>query len=167
MIGRKHNRIIAPRILDREFIMQRTFVAKNEEIGKSWNRDWYVVNADGKRLGRLASEIAVILQGKHKPIYTPHVDTGDYVIVINAERISLTGQKWDKKLYQRHSGWMGGLKEISYRRLIERRPTLPLREAVRRMLPKSKLGRRMLRKLKLYAGPNHPHAAQQLSLIHI
>jgi len=141
--------------------MQRTFVAKNEEIGKSWNRDWYVVNADGKRLGRLASEIAVILQGKHKPIYTPHVDTGDYVIVINAERISLTGQKWDKKLYQRHSGWMGGLKEISYRRLIERRPTLPLREAVRRMLPKSKLGRRMLRKLKLYAGPNHPHAAQQ------
>jgi len=141
--------------------MQRTFVAKNEEIGKSWNRDWYVVNADGKRLGRLASEIAVILQGKHKPIYTPHVDTGDYVIVINAERISLTGQKWDKKLYQRHSGWMGGLKEISYRRLIERRPTLPLREAVRRMLPKSKLGRRMLRKLKLYAGPNHPHSAQQ------
>ncbi|MFC2077281.1 50S ribosomal protein L13 [Candidatus Bipolaricaulota bacterium] len=141
--------------------MQRTFVAKNEEIGKSWNRDWYVVNADGKRLGRLASEIAVILQGKHKPIYTPHVDTGDYVIVINAERISLTGQKWDKKLYQRHSGWMGGLKEIPYRRLIERRPTLPLREAVRRMLPKSKLGRRMLRKLKLYAGPNHPHSAQQ------
>ena len=140
--------------------MQRTFVAKNEEAGTEWNRDWFLVNADGKRLGRLASEIAVILQGKHKPVYTPHVDTGDFVVVINAERIDLTGQKWDKKLYQRHSGYMGGLKEISYRRLIERRPTLPLREAVRRMLPKSKLGRRMLRKLKLYAGPNHPHTAQ-------
>ena len=140
--------------------MQRTYVAKNEEIGQTWDRDWYVVNADGKRLGRLASEIATILQGKHKPIYTPHVDTGDYVIVINAERIDLTGQKWDKKLYQRHSGYIGGLMEMSYRRLIERRPTLPVREAVRRMLPKSKLGRRMLRKLKLYAGPNHPHQAQ-------
>ncbi|MGB2983025.1 MAG: 50S ribosomal protein L13 [Candidatus Bipolaricaulia bacterium] len=141
--------------------MQRTFVAKNEEIGKTWDHEWFVVNADGQRLGRLASEIAVILQGKHKPIYTPHVDTGDYVIVINAERIALTGRKWDDKLYQRHSGWIGGLKEISYRKLIERRPTFPLREAVRRMLPKSKLGRRMLRKLKLYAGPSHPHSAQK------
>jgi len=140
--------------------MQRTFVAKNEEIGEAWDHKWYVVNADGKRLGRLASEIATILQGKHKPIYTPHVDTGDYVVVINAERIELTGQKWDQKLYQRHSGWMGGLKETSYRKLIERRPTLPVREAVRRMLPKTKLGRRMLRKLKVYAGPTHPHAAQ-------
>jgi len=140
--------------------MQRTFVAKNEEIGDTWDRKWYVVNADGKRLGRLASEIATILQGKHKPIYTPHVDTGDYVVVINAERIELTGQKWDQKLYQRHSGWMGGLKETSYRKLIARRPTLPVREAVRRMLPKTKLGRRMLRKLKVYAGPTHPHAAQ-------
>ena len=141
--------------------MQRTFVAKNEEKGKSWDRTWYVVNADGKRLGRLATEIATILQGKHKPIYTPHVDTGDYVIVINAERIDLTGDKWDKKLFQRHSGYVGGLKEMTYRRLIERRPTLPMREAVRRMLPKSKLGRRMLRKLKVYQGPAHPHAAQQ------
>jgi len=140
--------------------MQRTFVAKNEEMGQTFERKWYVVNADGKRLGRLASEIAVILQGKHKPIYTPHVDTGDYVVVINAERIELTGQKWDKKLFQRHSGWIGGLKEMNYRELIERRPTLPMREAVRRMLPKSKLGRRMLRKLKLYEGPSHPHAAQ-------
>ncbi len=141
--------------------MQRTYVAKNEEIGKSWDREWFVVNADGKRLGRMASEIAVILQGKHKPIYTPHVDTGDYVIVVNAEKIALTGKKWDKKLFQRHSGYMGGLKEMTYRRLIERRPTLPVREAVRRMLPKSKLGRRMLRKLKVYQGPAHPHAAQQ------
>ncbi len=141
--------------------MQRTYVAKNEERGKTWDRKWYVVNADGKRLGRLASEIAVILQGKHKPIYTPHVDTGDYVIVINADKIVLTGDKWDQKLYQRHSGYIGGLKEIPYRKLIERRPTLPVREAVRRMLPKTKLGRRMLRKLKVYAGPTHPHAAQQ------
>jgi large subunit ribosomal protein L13 len=141
--------------------MQRTYVAKNEEMGKSWNRGWFVVNADGKRLGRMASEIAVVLQGKHKPIYTPHVDTGDYVIVVNAEKIVLTGDKWDKKLYQRHSGYIGGLKEMTYRRLIERRPTLPVREAVRRMLPKSKLGRRMLRKLKVYQGPAHPHAAQQ------
>jgi len=141
--------------------MQRTYVAKNEEMGKSWNREWYVVDADGRRLGRMASEIAVILQGKHKPIYTPHVDTGDYVIVVNAEKIDLTGQKWDKKLFQRHSGYIGGLKELSYRRLIERRPTLPVREAVRRMLPKSKLGRRMLRKLKIYEGPAHPHTAQQ------
>jgi len=140
--------------------MQRTFVAKNEERGKSWDREWYVVNADGKRLGRLASEIAFILQGKHKPIYTPHVDTGDYVIVINAEKIALSGQKWDQKLYQRHTGYIGNLKEIPYRKLIERRPTLPVREAVRRMLPKTKLGRRMLRKLKVYAGPVHPHIAQ-------
>lgn len=141
--------------------MQRTFVAKNEEMGTSWDREWYVVNADGKRLGRVATEIATILQGKHKPIYTPHVDTGDYVIVINAERIALTGQKWDDKKYQRHTGYLGGLKEMSYRKLIERHPTLPVREAVRRMLPKSNLGRQMLRKLKVYAGPVHPHAAQE------
>jgi len=141
--------------------MQRTYVAKNEEMGTSWNREWFVVDADGRRLGRMASEIAVILQGKHKPIYTPHVDTGDYVIVVNAEKIVLTGEKWDKKLFQRHSGYIGGLKELTYRRLIERRPTFPVREAVRRMLPKSKLGRRMLRKLKVYEGPAHPHGAQQ------
>ena len=141
--------------------MQRTYVAKNEEMGTSWNREWFVVDADGRRLGRMASEIAVILQGKHKPIYTPHVDTGDYVIVVNAEKIDLTGEKWDKKLFQRHSGYIGGLKELTYRRLIERRPTFPVREAVRRMLPKSKLGRRMLRKLKVYEGPAHPHGAQQ------
>ncbi len=141
--------------------MQRTFVAKNQEMGASWDREWYVVNADGKRLGRIATEIATILQGKHKPIYTPHVDTGDYVIVINAERIVLTGQKWDDKLYQRHTGYMGGLKEMSYRKLIQRHPTLPVREAVRRMLPKSTLGRQMLRKLKIYSGPVHPHTAQE------
>jgi large subunit ribosomal protein L13 len=141
-------------------MMQRTYVAKNEEIGKTWNRDWYLINADGVPLGRLASQVATILQGKHKPIYTPHVDTGDYVVVINASRVALTGKKWDQKLFQRHSGYIGGLKEMPYRRLIARRPTLPVREAVRRMLPKTILGRRMLRKLKVYAGPVHPHAAQ-------
>ncbi len=147
--------------------MQRTYVAKNEEVGRTWDREWHVVDARGKRLGRMASEIAVILQGKHKPIYTPHVDTGDYVIVVNAEKIDLSGEKWDKKMFRRHSGYIGGLKEISYRRLIERRPTLPVREAVRRMLPKSKLGRRMLRKLKVYEGPHHPHDAQRPSELQI
>ncbi|UCF09674.1 MAG: 50S ribosomal protein L13 [Candidatus Bipolaricaulota bacterium] len=140
--------------------MQRTYTARNEDIGVTWDREWFLVNADGRPLGRLASEIAVILQGKHKPIYTPHVDTGDYVVVINADKVALTGAKWDQKLYQRHSGYIGGLKEMSYRRLIQRRPTTPIREAVRRMLPKSTLGRRMLRKLKIYAGPTHPHTAQ-------
>ena len=140
--------------------MQRTYVAKNEEAGKTWNRDWYVVNADGKRLGRLASEVATILQGKHKPIYTPHVDTGDYVVIINASKVALTGKKWDQKLYQRHSGYIGGLKEMTYRQLIKRRPNMPVREAVRRMLPKNTLGHHMLRKLKIYSGPTHPHSAQ-------
>lgn len=140
--------------------MQRTYVAKNEEAGKTWNRDWYVVNADGKRLGRLASEVATILQGKHKPIYTPHVDTGDYVVIINASKVALTGDKWDQKLYQRHSGYIGGLKEMTYRQLIKRRPNMPVREAVRRMLPKNTLGHHMLRKLKIYSGPTHPHSAQ-------
>jgi large subunit ribosomal protein L13 len=141
--------------------MQRTYVAKNEEAGKTWNRDWYVVNADGKRLGRLASEVATILQGKHKPIYTPHVDTGDYVVIINASKVALTGNKWDQKLYQRHSGYIGGLKEMTYRQLIKRRPNMPVREAVRRMLPKNTLGHHMLRKLKIYPGPTHPHSAQR------
>ncbi len=140
--------------------MQRTYVAKNEEAGKTWNRDWYVVNADGKRLGRLASEVATILQGKHKPIYTPHVDTGDYVVIINSSKVALTGDKWDQKLYQRHSGYIGGLKEMTYRQLIKRRPNMPVREAVRRMLPKNTLGHHMLRKLKVYSGPTHPHSAQ-------
>jgi len=103
----------------------------------------------------------MILQGKRKPIYTPHVDTGDYVVVINAAKIALSGNKWDQKLYRRHSGYIGGLKEIPCRRLIEKRPTFPVREAVRRMLPKTTLGRRMLRKLKVYAGPEHPHTAQR------
>jgi large subunit ribosomal protein L13 len=140
--------------------MQRTYVAKNEERAKSWEREWHLIDAEGQPLGRLASRIAILLQGKHKPIYTPHVDTGDYVVVVNAAKVLLTGKKWDQKLYQRHSGYIGSLKEIPYRKLIATRPTLPLREAVRRMLPKTTLGRRMFRKLKVYAGPSHPHAAQ-------
>jgi len=141
--------------------MQRTFVAKNEEIGRTWDRDWYVVDAEGKPLGRLASEIAVVLMGKHKPIYTPHVDTGDYVVVVNAAKVALSGKKWDQKLYRHHSGYIGGLKEMTYRRFVKVHPILPVREAVRRMLPKSNMGRRMLRKLKVYAGPEHAHGAQQ------
>ncbi len=139
---------------------QRTYMAKKEEIGTKWERNWCVIDAEGKHLGRLASAIAIILQGKHKPVYTPHCDTGDYVIVVNASKVALTGAKWDQKLYQRHTGYVGNLKEIPYRRLIKRHPTLPIYEAVRRMLPKNKLGSKMLRKLKLYPRAVHPHIAQ-------
>jgi large subunit ribosomal protein L13 len=135
-------------------------MAKKEEIGTKWERNWSVIDAEGKHLGRLASEIAFILQGKHKPVYTPHCDTGDYVIVINAAKVALTGEKWDQKLYQRHTGYIGNLKEIPYSRLIKQHPTLPIYEAVRRMLPKNKLGSKMLRKLKLYPRATHPHIAQ-------
>ncbi len=141
--------------------MQRTYMAKKEEMGTSWKREWYVVNAEGRPLGRLASDIAVVLQGKHKPIYTPHVDTGDFVIVVNAAKVGLSGDKWHQKLYRHHTGYIGGLKEIRYEKIVLTRPTLPVREAVRRMLPKTNLGRKMFRKLKVYAGPEHPHLPQQ------
>ena len=134
----------------------KTLFIKPSEI----EREGYLGDAEGKTLGRLASEIAKVLRGKHKPIYTPHVDTGDYVVIINASKVALTGNKWDQKLYQRHSGYIGGLKEMTYRQLIKRRPNLPVREAVRRMLPKNTLGHHMLRKLKIYSGPTHPHSAQ-------
>ncbi len=124
-------------------------------------RKWYVVDASGKILGRLASQIAIRLMGKHKPIYTPHVDTGDYIIVINAEKIRLTGKKWEKKLYYRHSGYMGGLKVLTAKQMWEKRPERLIELAVKRMLPKNKLGRKMLKKLKIYAGPKHPHQAQK------
>jgi len=140
--------------------MQKTYVAKREEKGNSWNRDWYIVDAKGKTLGRLAAKIAKILQGKHKPIYTPHVDVGDYVIVINAAQIRLTGAKLDQKKYRRYSGYPGGLKEKSYRQIFAEKPTLPIREAVRNMLPKTTLGRRMYKKLKVYPEASHPHQAQ-------
>ncbi len=124
-------------------------------------RKWYVVDAEGKTLGRLASQIAAILRGKHKPTFTPHVDCGDFVIVINAEKVHLTGKKMTQKIYRRHSGYPGGLKEIVAKDLLERRPTRALELAVKGMLPHNRLGRQMYRKLKVYAGPEHPHAAQK------
>ncbi len=135
----------------------KTFVAKPNEVEKKW----YLVDAENKTLGRLATKIAIILRGKHKPIYTPHVDTGDFVVVVNAEKIRLTGKKWDQKFYYRHSGYIGGLKKISAKKLREKKPEEIIRLAVKRMLPKTKLGARQLKKLKIYAGPEHPHHAQK------
>jgi len=124
-------------------------------------RQWYVVDARGKTLGRLASQIAVVLRGKHKPVFTPHMDTGDYVIVVNAEKVHVTGRKLDQKMYHRHSGYMGGLRSITLRDQLAKHPTRVLESAVRGMLPHSRLGRQMIKKLKVYAGPNHPHEAQK------
>ncbi len=141
----------------------RTFMLRKEDV----KRDWYVVDAAGKTLGRLSTEIAKRLMGKHKPIYTPHVDTGDYIVVVNAEKIKLTGKKWNKKLYYRHSGYMGGLKVFTARKLWERKPETLIQLAVKGMLPKNRLGRKMFKKLKVYAGPNHPHQAQQPAKLEI
>jgi large subunit ribosomal protein L13 len=134
---------------------------------KTWNakpgeveRRWYVVDADGKTLGRLATQIADTLRGKRKPQYTPHVDTGDFVVVVNAEKIAVTGKKLDEKLYRRHSGYPGGLRSRPLREELNRRPTEVLRKAVKGMLPRNRLGRAQLTKLKIYAGPEHPHVAQ-------
>jgi large subunit ribosomal protein L13 len=124
-------------------------------------RQWYVVDAQGKVLGRLASRIAMVLRGKTKPTFTPHLDTGDFVVVVNAGQVQLTGRKLDNKFYYRHSGYPGGLKEISARHLLQRKPEEVLRHAVRGMLPKNSLGRHLLKKLKVYAGGEHPHQAQQ------
>ena len=122
---------------------------------------WHLVDADGQILGRMATKIATILQGKHRPTYTPHVDTGDFVIVINAEKFVVTGRKMEDKMYYRASGYPGGLKETTLETLLEKKPTEAVRLAVKRMLPKTKLGERMFTKLKVYAGPDHPHEAQQ------
>ena len=135
----------------------KTYSAKPTEV----ERKWYIVDAQGCVLGRLASFVAVRLRGKHKPIYTPHVDTGDHIVVINAEKIALTGKKWDEKLYHRHSGYMGGLKSMTAKQLLEKRPEDLVTRAVRGMLPKNRLGRNMLKKLKVYAGSEHPHVAQK------
>jgi large subunit ribosomal protein L13 len=135
----------------------KTTSARAEDV----QRDWYVVDAQGLTLGRLATRIATVLRGKHKPIYTPHVDCGDYVIVINAEQIHTTGQKLTQKIYYRHSNYPGGLKEVSLRDQLQKFPNRVLEAAVRGMLPKNRLGRQMFRKLKIYAGPNHPHEAQK------
>lgn len=124
-------------------------------------RKWWVVDAEGKNLGRLASQIAVLLRGKHKPQYTAHVDTGDFVIVINAAKVAVTGKKLSDKVYYRHSGYPGGLKSRTLAEMLERQPSEVLRHAVRGMLPKNRLAAKQLRKLKIYAGPTHPHAAQR------
>jgi large subunit ribosomal protein L13 len=141
----------------------RTYVVKNNEIA----RRWFVVDADGKTLGRLASEIAKVLRGKHKPIYSPHLDVGDYVVVVNAERIAVTGRKMDQKMYYRHTGYPGGLRETNLSDLLARHPTSAIKFAVRGMLPKNRLGRKMIRKLKVYAGPEHPHQAQQPQVLEL
>jgi large subunit ribosomal protein L13 len=141
----------------------KTFVAKEHEIEKKW----YIVNAENKVLGRLASQIASRLRGKHKPIFTPHADTGDFIVVINAEKVAMTGSKWDNKFYYRHSGYIGGLKQISAKKLLEKKPTEIIRMAVKRMLPKNSLGRRQLKKLKIYSGSTHPHEAQNPETLEI
>lgn len=138
-------------------LAMKTFVAKEHEITKKW----YLVDAKDKVLGRLATQIAIHLRGKHKPIFTPHADTGDFVIVINAEKVALTGRKWDNKIYYRHSGYIGGLKEITAKKLLEKKPRDIVRFAVKGMLPKNSLGRRQLKKLKIYVGADHPHDAQK------
>ena len=136
--------------------MQKTWNAKPGEI----ERRWYVVDAEGKTLGRLATQMADTLRGKTKPQYTPHVDTGDFVVVVNAEKITVTGNKLDDKLYYRHSGYPGGLRSRPLRDQLERRPTEVIRKAVKGMLPRNRLARQQLNKLKVYAGPDHPHEAQ-------
>lgn len=134
-----------------------TFMAKKEEV----KRDWYVIDAANKPLGRVASKVAMILRGKHKPIYTPHVDTGDFVIVINADKVALTGKKLDNKMYYHHTGYPGGIKETNARTLMKKSPEKVVYKAVWGMLPHNVLGRKMIKKLKIYSGPQHPHEAQQ------
>lgn len=135
----------------------KTYSPKAAEI----QRQWYIVDAEGKTLGRLASQVATILRGKHKPTFAPHMDMGDYVIVINAEKVKVTGTKERDKLYHRHTGYPGGLKTTAFRDMIAKHPTRPIEKAVRRMLPKNALGERTFKKLKVYAGPEHPHQAQK------
>ena len=135
----------------------KTFIAKEHET----DRKWFVVNAEGKILGRLAAQVASRLRGKHKAIFTPHADTGDFIIVTNADKIILTGKKWEAKKYYRHSGYTGGLKETTAERLHQKRPEDLLKFAVKGMLPKNSLGRRQLKKLKIYTSADHPHEAQQ------
>jgi large subunit ribosomal protein L13 len=135
----------------------KTFVAKPESV----QRDWFVVDAADKTLGRLAAQIATRLRGKHKPEYTPHVDTGDYIVVVNAEKITVTGNKAIGKVYYSHSGYPGGLKEATFEKMIEKKPQMVLEKAVKGMLPKGPLGRAMFRKMKVFVGPEHTHQAQQ------
>lgn len=147
----------------KELSTVKTYTVKPEDI----TPQWYVVDAEGKTLGRLASRIAAILKGKHKPIYTPHADVGDYVIVVNADKIHVTGRKMLQKVYYRHSGYPGGLKSINLRDLLQRHPTRPIEFAVKGMLPKNRLGRRMFKKLKVYARSDHPHQAQKPQVLEL
>jgi large subunit ribosomal protein L13 len=135
----------------------KTISAKPETV----TRDWYLIDAEGKTLGRMATEIATRLRGKHKPEYTPHVDTGDYIVVVNAEKVHVTGNKAKDKMYYDHTGFMGGIKSISFEKLIQKAPERTIERAVKGMLPRGPLGRAMFKKLKVYAGTEHPHAAQQ------
>lgn len=141
----------------------KTFVAKPETV----KRDWYVVDATGKTLGRLATELASRLRGKHKAEYTPHVDTGDYIIVINADKVAVTGNKKSDKIYYWHTGYVGGIKQVTFAEMIQRRPEAVIEIAVKGMLPKGPLGRAMFRKLKVYAGSTHEHVAQQPQILDI
>jgi large subunit ribosomal protein L13 len=141
----------------------KTYTAKPGEI----QREWFLVDAEGKTLGRLATQIADTLRGKGKPVYTPHVDTGDFVVVVNAEKIAVTGSKLDTKIYYRHSGYPGGIKQRTLREQLDRRPTEVIRKAVKGMLPKNKLASAQLTKLKVYAGPDHPHVAQAPKLLEL
>jgi len=140
-----------------------TFMANPETI----ERKWYLVDANGKTLGRLAAEVASVLRGKNKPQFTPHVDTGDYVIVINAEKVAVTGHKLQDKLYRHHTGYVGGLKSLTLKEMLEKKPTEVIEHAVRGMLPKGTLGNQMYKKLHVYAGPEHPHTAQQPEVLEI
>lgn len=141
----------------------KTFNATNQTV----ERDWYVVDAEGQTLGRLATEIAHRLRGKHKPTYTPHVDTGDYIVVINAEKIRVTGRKLSDKIYYHHTGYIGNLKQVPLGKLLQEHPERVLEKAVKGMLPKNSLGRDMFRKLKVFAGPEHQHAAQQPKVLEL
>ncbi len=141
----------------------KTYVAKPHLV----DQEWYVVDAEGKTLGRLATEIAHRLRGKHKPEYTSHVDTGDYIVVVNAEKVHVTGNKVSDKMYHHHTGYPGGLKSLSFGELIVKAPERVIQKAVKGMLPKNPLGRAMFRKLKVYAGADHPHAAQQPKVLNI
>ncbi len=134
----------------------KSYMARPLEV----ERKWYVVDAEGKHLGRLATEIVRVLRGKNKPQYTPHVDVGDFIVVVNADRVAVTGRKAEQRVYRRHSGYPGGMKETSYKQMHARKPTEVLRKAVYGMMPKTRLARKQFKKLKIYAGPEHPHAAQ-------
>lgn len=145
------------KVFFKEQTMSETYFAKKGEV----ERKWYLVDAEGKTLGRLATQVARVLMGKHKPIFTPHTECGDFVIVVNAEKVVLTGKKWDDKIYKHHTMYPGGLRSVSAKDLIKQKPTALVEKAVRGMLPKTKIGDRLITKLKVYAGNKHPHEAQQ------